>query len=315
MEVRSIDTREEWQKFIEETLPHTFLQTWEWKLSQEILGNKTFNLGIYQDNELIGVAFIYKIVARRGSFLFCPHGPIIKTEKEKAFAELFIYLKDLAKKEKVDFIRISPLDIKTEEMVKMFKEKGFRDAPLHMHPEHAWILDISITEQELLKNMKKRTRYSITKAQKDGVEVIGSDKLDDIESFYNVYMETAERQDFVPFSREYIKKEFEIFGKEGNILIFFAKYQEEIIATAMIIYSNGSGFYHHGASTRNQTNIPASEYLQWHAIKEAKKRGLNLYNFWGVAPEDAVNHPWVGLSRFKKGFGGYCEEYVHQSLF
>lgn len=311
MEIRSINSGEEWRLFINEVSPHTFLQTWEWKLSQEVLGNKTYNLGIYNGDKLIGVAFVYKIMARRGSFLFCPHGPVVKENKDEAFIQLFAYLKDLAKKEKVDFIRISPLEIKTDASVKLFKNNGFRDAPLHMHPEHAWILDISITEEELLKNMKKRTRYSITKAQKDGVVVVGSDKLDDIESFYNVYMETAERQDFVPFSRDYIKKEFEIFSKEKNILIFFAKYNDEVIATAMIIYCNGSGFYHHGASTRNHTAVPASEFLQWQAIREAKKRGMNLYNFWGVAPEDSVNHPWLGLSRFKKGFGGFCEEYIH----
>lgn len=306
-----IDKREEWQQFIDEALPHTFLHTWEWKLSQEVLGNKTFNLGIYNENKLIGVAFVYKIVARRGSFLFCPHGPIIKEEKEKAFAELFIYLKDLAKKEKVDFIRISPIEKRNQEIEDQYKNLGFRGSPIHTHPELSWMLDVSITEEQLLKDMKKRTRYSITKAQKDNVRIVSSTDSGDIEKFYDTYLETASRQIFVPFSKNYIKKEFEIFNRDGKILLFFAKLQEEIIATAMIIYSNGSGFYHHGASTRNHANIPASEYLQWHAILEAKKRGMNYYNFWGIAPEELVNHPWVGITRFKKGFGGFAEEYIH----
>jgi len=311
IQIKTIESKEEWSKFVDEYSPHTFLQNWEWKLSQEIMGNKTFSLGIYDDDELIGVAFVYKITARRGSFLFCPHGPLVKEEKDSAYGDFFRYIKDLANQEKVDFIRISPLEIKTDESVKIFKDAGFKDAPLHMHPELAWILNIEPSEEQLLKGMKKRTRYSINKAEKDGVELISSTELKDLDAFYEVYMETANRQEFVPFSKEYIKKEFDIFGKEGKILIFFAKYQNEIIATAMIIYSNGSGFYHHGASTRNHTNITASEFLQWQAIREAKRRGIKLYNFWGVAPESAVNHPWVGLSRFKRGFGGFEEEYVH----
>ncbi|MEK7143873.1 MAG: peptidoglycan bridge formation glycyltransferase FemA/FemB family protein, partial [Patescibacteria group bacterium] len=50
--------------------------------------------------------------------------------------------------------------------------------------------------------------------------------------------------------------------------------------------------------------------LQWEAIKEAKNRGCRFYNFWGIAPENNPKHPWAGLTLFKKGFGGFSEEYI-----
>ena len=37
---------------------------------------------------------------------------------------------------------------------------------------------------------------------------------------------------------------------------------------------------------------------------------MRYYSFWGIAPEDELNHPWKGLTLFKKGFGGRAEEYV-----
>ena len=311
IKVKQIEDRKEWDGFIDTFAPHTFLQTWEWNLSQQLMGSKTFPLGIYAGEKLVGVSFVYLIKAKRGAFIFCPHGPIISENFEQNFQALFVYLKDLAKKERADFIRISPLEIKRPESILLFRKFGFRDAPIHMHPELAWILDVSKMEQELLSGMKKRTRYSIAKAQKDGVEILASTNTEDVKDFYDIYLETASRQDFVPFSKKYIKEEFEIFGKENKIVLFFAKHGGETIATAMIIFSNGSGFYHHGASVRNNKSITASELLQWSAILECKKRGFNLYNFWGIAPEDAKNHPWVGLSRFKRGFGGFSEEYVH----
>ncbi|EKE18972.1 MAG: methicillin resistance protein [uncultured bacterium] len=275
------------------------------------MGNQVFTLGIFKAEEIVGVAFVYKINAKRGSFLFCPHGPLIKENWQENFKILFEYLQSLAKKEKADFIRISPLEIKTNEKTSFFKNLGFLDAPIHMHPELGWLLDISLSEEQLLANMKKRTRYSINKAKKDGVEIFSMDNASHVEEFYPIYLETAKRQVFVPFSLEYIKKEFEIFSKENKILVFFAKYKGEIITTAMIIYTNGSGFYHHGASIRKYSNITSAELLQWSAILEAKKRGLKLYNFWGISPEDNKNHPWTGVTQFKKGFGGFAEEYVH----
>jgi lipid II:glycine glycyltransferase (peptidoglycan interpeptide bridge formation enzyme) len=51
--------------------------------------------------------------------------------------------------------------------------------------------------------------------------------------------------------------------------------------------------------------------LQWEAIKEAKKRGCVLYDFWGyVDPKKEPNHPWAGPTLFKMGFGGNAHEYV-----
>jgi lipid II:glycine glycyltransferase (peptidoglycan interpeptide bridge formation enzyme) len=45
--------------------------------------------------------------------------------------------------------------------------------------------------------------------------------------------------------------------------------------------------------------------LHWEIILDAKKQNLKEYNFLGVAPNEDQNHPWAGITRFKKQFGGY----------
>ena len=51
--------------------------------------------------------------------------------------------------------------------------------------------------------------------------------------------------------------------------------------------------------------------LQWEAIVEAKKRGSEIYDFWGYAdPVKDPNHPYAGPTLFKMGFGGYVDKYV-----
>jgi lipid II:glycine glycyltransferase (peptidoglycan interpeptide bridge formation enzyme) len=88
------------------------------------------------------------------------------------------------------------------------------------------------------------------------------------------------------------------------------KYKGEVISSSMIIFWQDTAFYHQGASSLKHPKIPVSYLLQWETIKEAKKRNLNLYNFWGIAPEGRKSHPWAGLTLFKKGFGGYVKKYV-----
>lgn len=313
--IKEITSQTEWQDFENKYSPNTFLQSWEWGESQKLLGNKIFRLGIYGD-KLVGVAFVYKIIAKRGTFLFCPHGPLIDWQKGKEILPVLLaVLIELAKKEKVDFIRFSPLALNSEENKKIFINSGFCDAPTHMmHPELAWLLDLSLPEEEIFSSMAKRTRYSIRKAEKDGVSVV-SENLSGVDKFYELYKETAQRQGFVPFSLDYVKKEFNIFDKAGKIKLYFANFHGEAVATAMIIFGYASAFYHHGASTRKLSNITASEMLQWTSIKEAKNRGLKYYNFWGIAPENSPKHPWFGLTQFKKGFGGFSEEYLHAQDF
>ncbi|PJE58101.1 MAG: hypothetical protein COU81_02450, partial [Candidatus Portnoybacteria bacterium CG10_big_fil_rev_8_21_14_0_10_36_7] len=158
--------------------------------------------------------------------------------------------------------------------------------------------------------MRKTTRYMIRKAEKEGVEIEVSADISKVKDFNKIYQATVSRQHFVPYSLSYLQKEFEAYLKSNDALLFFAKYKGEILSSAIIIFYGKEAFYHHGASIQKYPKIPASYLLQWSVIKKAKKRGCEFYNFWGIAPENKKNHPWVGLTIFKKGFGGFEEAYV-----
>jgi len=69
------------------------------------------------------------------------------------------------------------------------------------------------------------------------------------------------------------------------------------------------GIYYYGASDNHYRKVMAPYLLQWEAIKESKKRGCKYYDFLGIAPEGAVNHPWAGVTQFKGKFGGEVVDY------
>lgn len=310
-----ITDRKIWDQALENIAPNTFLQSWNWGEFNEKMGSKIWRCGLYFDGAICGLALTIKVNARRGSFLLCPHGPIFTaqcgdTHLKALITVLTHKLLKIARAQGCVAVRLSPLTARGEDAENMFAQLGFRRAPLHMHPELSWILDIEPAEDELLKGMRKTTRYSIRKAEKDGVEIIKSADPANLEKFWRVYRTTVDRQNFVPFSARYLRAEFEAFTDQGRALLFFGAYRGEIISAAFIIFTAGSAFYHHGASLHKYSNVPASQLIQWHAILEAKKRGCARYNFWGIAPEGAAAHPWAGLTLFKKGFGGYTEEYV-----
>ena len=220
-------------------------------------------------------------------------------------------LKRIAKEERVDFIRVSPIWEKNEDNRRVFENLGFRKAPIHMHPELSWELSIIPSEQELLMNMRKTTRYLIRQALKnEDIDIIQSQNAEDLEIFDKINQETVKRHQFIPFSLSYLRNEFLAFQPDNQISIFLGNYKGEMIASGIFVFWQGIGFYHHGASLLKYPKIPVVYSLQWEAIKEAKKRNCHIFNFWGIAPEKERSHPWAGLSLFKKGFGGYSKEYV-----
>lgn len=306
MEINEIVDKAQWENFVGGQKPDTFLQSWNWGDFNKISGSKIWRFGIFNNDELMGVALVIRINAKRGKFLFCPHLIV----NSKTANQFFDYLKDLAIKEKVDFVRISPLIENTPENLKIFQDYGFRDAPVHMmHPELSWILDISRTEEEIMKGMRKTTRNLVRRAEKEGVEVVEVKNIEGIEDFYRLHEQTVGRHGFVPFSKDYLKKEFEAFSPDNQISVFFGRHEGVVLSSAIIVFSGDSAFYHHGASQTSK--IPVSYLLLWKIIQEAKKRRCVRFNFWGIAPENMPKHPWSGLTLFKTGFGGYKEEYLH----
>ena len=143
------------------------------------------------------------------------------------------------------------------------------------------------------------------------ITVEKSGEPDGIEAYQKLNREVAERQRFVPFSSEYIKNEFEVFAKDGEILLFSGKYKNEVASAAMVVFWQGLGFYHQAASSSKYAKLSIPYLLLWEAIKEAKNRKCDLFDFWGyVNPEKEPKHPWSGPTFFKMGFGGNAFEYV-----
>src|SRR3989344_7959638 len=322
--------KEDWENFLLLCLPvlpvgrqaagqatrKTFLHSWNWGEFQKDLGNTVWRWGVYDNEQLVSVVLVIKHVAKRGSFLLIPHGPVTNNQdtryKKQILETLLSKLKELAKGERVDFIRISPIWERTPENEKLFKDLGFRLRPLHTHPESSWKLNIELPEEKLLAGMRKTTRDLIKQAEKDkNLEVIQSFSIKDVQIFNQMHLEVVKHQNFVPFSLEYFKKEFETFVQDKEIALFFAYYKGKPIAASYGIFWSGMAFYHHAALLPEYKKIPAAYLLQWRAIQEAKKRGCKIYDFWGYSdPVKYPNHPYSGPTLFKMGFGGYKDEYV-----
>ncbi len=303
-ELKEIDTptlQEFWNHFEGEK---TFLQGIKFGEFREKLGEKNIRLGVFEDKKLIGVAQCQKICARRGTFLHVPHGPLVNTTEGYQF--FLEEIKKIGQKEQCDFIRISPLLIENNENQNVFIKGKYRNAPLHINPDRTWILDLTQDEDEILKNMKKSTRYEVRRIEKTGISVKAGNKPTDLDIFWQLHLETVSRQGFTPFAKKSTETELKIFGDDCQI--FSAEIDNKFYSSSIILFDKKAGYYHQGSSIYSKA--PVAHATLWEAIKEAKQRGCTEFNFWGVSPSKNTKHPWTGLSRFKRGFGGEEKKFV-----
>ena len=311
--IRAATEQAPWDAFLASCAPPTFLQSWAWGETQRALGEDVVRFSAVEGTAVRGCAQAVTVTARRGKFLHVPHGPVIAGDREQrtgnreqetsaanTMRELVDALREEAKKRDCAFVRVSPMQERTTDTLRMYRENGFRPAPIYLHSENLWVLDVTSSEETLLQQMRKTTRNLIRRAEREQVSVRLSHEEKDVEIFFRLYAETVQREHFVPFSEKLIREEYRCFGSEQAV-IGIAEQHGQPRAAALAIFTPWSGFYHHGASIRIGGQSPASYALQWALIREAKRRGARFYNFWGIYPPTNKRY---GITTFKTGFGG-----------
>jgi lipid II:glycine glycyltransferase (peptidoglycan interpeptide bridge formation enzyme) len=337
VEIRPITTESQWEKLAQAFPERTFLQSWSWGEFQEKLGDKVERFGVFEAGQCKGLFQVLQSPLikffKQWNFLHIPHGPLLESSgyeqfqvpspksqvdpnnqnlnfQKKELGEIIRYVRKLGQKEKAVFLRVEPLVKRDPGNAEIFSNLGFRKAPIHIHPDNSWLLDLGATETGLFKGMRKGHRYSIKKALNQGVQIKSQGRGAPLKEFYRLYQELARRVNFVPFSWKYMLLEFEVFAKKEQAKLYWATYKGKMVAASLIIFYGETAFYHHSASSSEFSHLPATHLVLWKAIKEAKSQGKKVFNFWGIAPPAAKAHPWKGLTFFKQGFGGYRVDFL-----
>lgn len=309
--INYIDEKSIWEDFLSNHPEANFLQSWYWGEFHKSLGKKVFYSGLFEGEKLVGVMLSIIEDAKRGRYLTVPGGPVIDWQDKDQVNCFVEEIKKIARDNKCVYVRVRPQLQSDEFSRKLFKDIGFIPSPVHLHAELTSQLDITKSEEELLSGMRKATRYEVRKAISLGIKVTTSDDPNQIESFYDLQIQTSKRQGFVPFSYEFLYEQFKVFTQSEKALLYTAEFEGKLLAQGFIIFYGTEAAYHYGASTEEGRKYPGAYLIQWEAMKEAKKRGMTRYNLWGVAPEDQKQHRFTGLSIFKRGFGGADFEYLH----
>ncbi|MBU0975018.1 peptidoglycan bridge formation glycyltransferase FemA/FemB family protein [Patescibacteria group bacterium] len=299
-----------WEQNIKSFHEANFLQSWNWGVFQEAMGKIVTRLLVRREESLVAMAQLVKETAKRGTYITIAGGPLLNWDDEEIVSQTFGEIKRIAKEQAAVFIRFRPQALNSEKLRDTVKKLGAVVSQMHLTADLTLQLDLSYSEEEILQKMRKNTRYSIKKAGKDGIVTVFSKDKNDIKQFCDFQNDLAKLHRFVPFSYDFLFNQFSAFLGDDQVLLIHSFKDDILLASAFIIFYNSEAVYHYGISTPENGKLPGSYACQWAAIREAKKRGITKYNFWGIAPEEEKNHRFTGVSIFKRGFGGGEVQYL-----
>lgn len=221
-------------------------------------------------------------------------------------------LKKIGIQEKCISIQLEPQVIFTKNLEFKFKNLGLTKAAHPLFTKYTFILDLTKSEEEILKTMHPKTRYNIKVALKHGVKIIQDNSDKAFEEYLRLTDETTKRQSFYAHTQKYHRLMWETLRAtqdrpDTNKLtshLFLAKYENETLAAWILFVYKDSLYYPYGASSNLHRETMASNLMMWEAIKFGKKMGLKKFDMWGaLGPNPNTKDPWFGFHRFKERYG------------
>ncbi|MCS7091802.1 MAG: peptidoglycan bridge formation glycyltransferase FemA/FemB family protein [Patescibacteria group bacterium] len=264
------------------------VQSWEWGEFRKKWGNEVIRFSF-------GQITLHKIP-------FTSYKVAVFSKGPKPTLTMLRELKDYAVKNNVIFVKLEPNVVKNKRDIKLLKDFGAVHGKTLFTPSTFWI-DLTKSEEELLKSFHPKTRYNIRLAQKKGVLVKEDSSQDAFEKYWELMEETTKRQGFYAHTKRYHQLMWQKLSQAGIAHLLTATYKKEIIAAWILFVWKDFLYYPYGASSEKHKNAMASNLMMWEAIRYGKKLGLKKFDLWG-------KEEGKGFTKFKKGYNPQVVEFI-----
>ncbi|MBI4022521.1 MAG: peptidoglycan bridge formation glycyltransferase FemA/FemB family protein [Candidatus Andersenbacteria bacterium] len=336
---------ETWDVFVARAPGGSFLQSWGWGEVQRRFGVSIWRLAEWRGAELVAAALVLKRPVPSGQgWLYVPRGPLTDGAGEVEIGNaLQNQLTAKAREQRAIFVRVEPPaavpagGAAENKLSGLGLGSGWQKADHDVQPRNTLVVDVRPSDEEMLAAMHPKTRYNIGLARRHGVTVRFSQEAADLDSFLRLGRDVAARSVFRFHPDDYYWSLWRVLsggtsstpGVDGEtpgvfpvpravLELAVAEHEEDVLAVHLLVSFGDTVTYVHGASSSRRRGLMAPHLLQWESMRRTKARGFRYYDFFGIAPPFAEAtggkppgdpHPWVGITRFKEGFGGQRVSY------
>jgi len=297
--------------------PHV-LQSWAWGAFKARHGWQALPLLFGDADEPVAAAMVLR---RRLPFLglsvlYVPRGPALDWDDAALVEGVLAELERLARRQRAILVKIDP-DVYhpqdapafarrpgcAPQVTELLRARGWLPSTQQIQFANTVLLDLTPSEEDLLAGMKQKSRYNTRLARRRGVTVRSGTSAD-LDLFYDLYAETAERDGFPIRPRAYYLDAWSSFFDLDRLRLLLAEVEGETVAGLILLLFGSTAWYMYGASSGRHRERMPNNLLQWEAILQARAAGCRLYDLWGAPDQLDDSDPMWGVYRFKLGLGG-----------
>lgn len=202
--------------------------------------------------------------------------------------------------------KVRSMRLKTREQIK--KESWLKLAFKENMPQSTIMINLSKTDEQLLKEMNNGCANRVKKAIKKGIRIRLWDP-DDYDIFFKKWQITAWGKGFNTITREQYDQLLAILKEKECGNIFVSELDGEIIAWSICLYHGKSIVYLYGFTDRNYTNLWGHHYLKYAMFERARDQWFEYCDLMWGAPTGFPEHPLTWVSKFKESLGGIKTEF------
>lgn len=280
-----------------------YYQTYNWSL----IRNEKIKYYLYSEDSLKNINWVCSLFEKTidgNLILYAPRGPVLDYANEN---NIKCFLKEIKEWMSVigyykiivnpvidyDFFQGLQTKIKYEITKSNDYRKLFDSCKLA-------IMDVIFDEEELISKLPSKFRQNIRRSYRKGLTYKTTKNID-LDNFYDLYLQTAERHDFKPHTKLYFEKILEVF--RNDIVCFEVWYEEQPLAMSIDFVYKDKLIYLYGVSSSSNRNLLGMYSMQWEAIKYCIANKIAKYDFGGVfCEENDFENKDYGLYTFKRGF-------------
>ena len=290
------------RKFLEKNKNSDYMQSVEWNIIRN--ENKKYFLFYSENGQILWTCNLLEKSKDGINFLYAPRGPVLKDSNILLLNKFLKEIKKWMNDRHYSKIILNPY-LKYDDLNRISHEYKYSVADKNdfsnlMDSCKLAIMDIIYNEDDMINKINSKHRQNTRRSYRKNLNSKITTSVD-LKNFYNLYLQTSKRHDFIPHDINYFKKLIEVY--KNNLIFLEVWHGNKPLAMSIDIVYNNKLIYLYGVSSSENRNLLGMYNLQWEAIKYCIRNHIPKYDFGGVfCEENDIESKDFGLFNFKKGY-------------
>ncbi len=300
-----------WDEFLEQVPGGHHVQSSMWARVKATVGFRADRVIAERDGQIVaGAQILSRPVSRLGRVGYLANGPIAAPSESTAAAAVLNGVETVAREQRIRHLTVQPPVGAAQPF--QGDERTYRPASVYVTPGATIMLDLTDDIDSILAAMQRKTRYNIRVSARKGI-LVRSGSADDLGLYHQMLVETAKRQGFTPFPREYFDEMWRALSPGGHLRMAVAEHEGSPISAQLAVAFGGTVVNKLSVWSGSEGARRPNEAIQWSTMQWAKENGYASYDLEGISPEaahlllDGKSLPDSfdqTVTSFKLGFGG-----------